>query len=250
MSKQKTEEFFKDIVYVNYDEYIINQVARNLTPEEIADKKILDYGCGSGCVSYYLLKYHPWQVTGIDVGERNIEYANDRIKKYGYQNIKFICADLEHYSFGAETYDVIWSDTVIEVINIPLEALIKSFYDLLNPHGILYVSFTKKNIKNKIIFTVTSILSKIVPRCCRILFSYLLLPTYYAANIFSRKANVNTEQFKNKAAYLFIPYLRLISTDEIVTIMKNANFSVCYVRDRIKSDVNSPDHIEIKAIKQ
>ena len=126
-----------------------SQVARNLTPEEIADKKILDYGCGAGCVSNYLLKFHPGHVTGIDVGQKNIEYANGRINKYGYQNIEFICADLQLYSFGAETYDIIWSDTVIEVMNIPLEALIKIFYDLLNPHGILYVSFTKKNFNQK-----------------------------------------------------------------------------------------------------
>ena len=45
-----------------------------------------------------------------------------------------------------------------------------------------------------------------------------------------------------------MPQAKLIKTDNIQNILIKNGFEIIYTRERIKSDLNSPDHIEIKAI--
>ena len=53
---------------------------------------------------------------------------------------------------------------------------------------------------------------------------------------------------KNKVEYLFVPFIKLMSEEKVLDALKKNNFKLIYLRDRIKSDINSPHHIELKAI--
>ena len=39
-----------------------------------------------------------------------------------------------------------------------------------------------------------------------------------------------------------------MSEDKVLDALKKNNFKLIYIRDRIKSDINSQSHVELKAI--
>jgi 2-polyprenyl-3-methyl-5-hydroxy-6-metoxy-1,4-benzoquinol methylase len=245
---KKTELFYNQLIYVNDINYIKNQVLRNITQEEINNRTILDYGCGAGCFSFFILKYSPKKIIGVDIGKDNISYAKKKLMDISSDKIEFICDDLENYDIENNKYDLIWSDTVIELLSMELEKIIIGFKKGLKVNGKLYISFLKYNIKNRIIFRIVKLLSDAVPAYFQSFFYYLIIPIYYIGTLFKKNTKINHEQIRNKTKYLFMPQAKLIKTDNIQNILIKNGFEIIYTRERIKSDLNSPDHIEIKAI--
>jgi len=246
--KKKSESFYSELIYVNNIDYIDNQVSRNITKDEITNKIILDYGCGAGCFSFNILKYSPIKITGVDIGKNNINYAKEKLKKIPSDKIEFICDDLEHYKIDNDKYDLIWSDTVIELLSTELEEIIKGFKKGLRINGKLYISFLKHSLKNITIFKIVNLLSNATPKYLQKYFYYLIIPIYYICRLFKKDTVINHEQIRNKTKYLFTPQAKLIKTKDIERILVKNGFKIMYIRERIKSDLNSPDHIEIKAI--
>ena len=245
---KKSESFYNELIYINNIDYIDSQVSRNITRDEISNKIILDYGCGAGCFSFYILKYLPNKITGVDIGKNNINYAKEKLKKISSDKIEFICDDLENYHIDNDKYDLIWSDTVIELLSTELEEIINGFKRGLRNNGVLYISFLKYNLKNRIIFRLVNLLSNITPEYLQKYFYYLIIPIYYISRLFKKNTVIDHEQIKNKTKYLFTPQAKLIKTKDIENILMKNGFKIIYTRKRIKSDLNSPDHIEIKAI--
>jgi ubiquinone/menaquinone biosynthesis C-methylase UbiE len=63
--------------------------------------KIVDFGCGTGAFTSKLSE-HPFELTGIDISPRCIEFARNK-----YPNISFIVGDVERTPFLAESFDVV-----------------------------------------------------------------------------------------------------------------------------------------------
>ena len=76
------------------------------------------------------------------------------------------------------------------------------------------------------------------------MFYYLILFKYFIGGVKIKDKN----NIKNKVEYLFVPFIKLMSEDKVLDALKNNNFKLIYFRDRIKSDINSPSHVELKAI--
>ena len=238
-------EFFKNISYTNDIQYVQNNINANLTIKEITNKDILDFGCGIGQATYIFHQYAPSKVTGIDIGENNIKICNS--KKESNEKIEFIMADLNSYDLGSNKYDLIWTDTTIEFLQKELDKISADFKKCLKPNGILYMSFTKKTLGNILLYFILSILKYILPIKFRKILYYIILIRYYFYSMFSKK-KINKENIRNKVEYLFVPYIKLISEKEIIESLENNNFKILYLRDRIKSDINSPAHLEVKAV--
>jgi 2-polyprenyl-3-methyl-5-hydroxy-6-metoxy-1,4-benzoquinol methylase len=245
---KKSITFYNELIYVNNINYIEKQVSRNVTREEVSNKVILDYGCGAGCFSFYILEYSPKKIISIDIGKNNINYAREKLKKISSDKIEFICHDLENYNIEDNKYDLIWSDTVIELLSTELEEIIIGFKKGLRINGKLYISFLKYNRKNRLIFWLVNLLSNTIPKYLQNYFYYLIIPTYYLYRLYKKNFVINHEQIRNKTKYLFTPQAQLIKTKSIENILIKNGFKIMYTRERIKSDLNSPDHIEIKAI--
>ena len=247
MNKQSIT-FYNELIYVNNINYIEKQVSRNVAREEVSNKVILDYGCGAGCFSFYILEYSPKKIFSIDIGRNNIDYARKKLKKISSDKIEFICHDLENYNLEDNKYDLIWSDTVIELLSTELEEIIVGFKKGLRINGTLYISFLKYNRKNRLIFWLVNLLSNTIPKYLQDYFYYLIIPIYYLYRLYKKDFEINHEQIRNKTKYLFTPQAQLIKTKSIEDILIKSGFTIMYTRERIKSDLNSPDHIEIKAI--
>lgn len=250
--KESEVQFYNDTVYCNNADYVVKQINRNLSKGEIQGKVILDYGCGAGCVSFELLKQFPSRIDAIDLGKKNIEFANDKARKLQTSVISFYQKNLDESTLAVNHYDLIWSDTVIELMKTPLKIMIANFYAALHENGVLYISFTKNTPVNRCIFFCTHVLSILIPKNVQPLFYYLIVPTYLIATLFSRKGAVKIDfiEIRKKIKYLFTPYMRLLDSKKIERLLTQSGFQVIYCRERIKSDINSPPHIEVKAVKK
>ena len=76
------------------------------------------------------------------------------------------------------------------------------------------------------------------------MFYYLILFKYFIGGVKIKDKN----NIKNKVEYLFVPFIKLMSEDKVLNALKKNSFKLIYLRDRIKSDINSPPHIELKAM--
>jgi len=73
---------------------------------------------------------------------------------------------------------------------------------------------------------------------------------YYVKKIFNKNLIIDVKEIRNKINYLFIPYVSLIGKKEIQDCFKHSNLKIIYLRKRLKSDINSPPHLELKAVKE
>lgn len=242
--------FFNEFSYCNDSRYIENQISRNITQNEIAGKDVLDFGCGAGCGAICFARYSPKSVLGIDVSTKNIAVARSRIDKSNSIIPQFIEANLDEYPLPESSYDVIWSDTVIEYVTIPFSILADRWSRALRTSGVLYASFIRDTFHNRLVFFVTRTLSFCIPKSIRPLFFYALLPKYWVSEFLFKSPRTNRQEIRNKINFLFTPFTRFYQTKEVEQQLVNHGFLICHVRERIKSDPNSPAHIEIKAIKQ
>ena len=234
--------FYKNLSYLNDIEYVEKNINRNILSSEITNKNILDYGCGVGDASYIFNKLSPATITGIDIGDSNIHICenNESFNK----NMLFIRADLNDYDLGVKKYDLIYSDTTIEFLQKDVEYILSDFKVAMKPNGVLYLSFTKKTLVNILIFKILNLIKLIFTDRIKGMFYYLFLFKYFLGGVKIKDKN----NIKNKVEYLFVPFIKLMSEDKVLNALKKNSFKLIYLRDRIKSDINSPSHIELKAI--
>ncbi|SEM25413.1 Methyltransferase domain-containing protein [Chryseobacterium taichungense] len=97
----------------------------------VKDKKVLDYGCGSGYGSH-MLSEAAADVTGVDISKEAVDFA---AQEYRSPNLNFkTIAEL-----GNEKFDIITSFQVIEHVPDDKEYT-STLKQLLNPGGLLIIS--------------------------------------------------------------------------------------------------------------
>lgn len=74
--------------------------------------RIVDFGCGKSYLTFALYYYmkilckRDIQVVGLDLKEKVIEECNSLAKKYGYENLNFVCGDVVQYQ-ALEAVDMV-----------------------------------------------------------------------------------------------------------------------------------------------
>lgn len=88
--KVNEEESFSD-AQNNLIDYCISHLP------DIADKKVLDLGCGNGTVSFYLAQNHNIdKVVGVDLNHNNVTIANSEKQKRKTSNVFFMKDDAQN----------------------------------------------------------------------------------------------------------------------------------------------------------
>jgi len=91
-------------------------------PTEFAQIKegdiVLDLGSGAGndCFVARAIVGDKGKVTGLDFTEEMIEKARGNSNKLGYQNIEFVCGDIEDIPLPSESINVVISNCVLNLV--------------------------------------------------------------------------------------------------------------------------------------
>ena len=102
------------------------------------DMDVLDYGCGTGLVSLFLLP-HVRSVTGADNSPGMLDVLRRKIAEGGIEGMRVIRLDLEHDPVPKDRYHmVVTSMTMHHVADTG--KVLRAFHDLLLPGGTLCIA--------------------------------------------------------------------------------------------------------------
>ena len=106
-----------------------------------AGDSVLDLGSGAGndCFVARSIVGESGRVTGIDFTDAMLEKAKLNNQKLGYTNIEFVKGDIEEMPLPENTYDVIISNCVLNLVPDKQKAF-KEIYRVLKPGGHFCVS--------------------------------------------------------------------------------------------------------------
>ena len=125
----------------------INPLRLNYINERttLADKAVLDVGCGGGILSEGLA-YRGAHVTGIDMGEANLNAAREHASQNSL-NIDYRCLPVEELAMEMpEAFDVVTCMEMLEHVPDPA-AIVRACADLVKPGGHLFFSTINRNPK-------------------------------------------------------------------------------------------------------
>ena len=111
----------------------------------LADKQILDVGCGGGLLTE-ALAVRGGLVTGIDISEHLLHVADEHAKKANL-DITYTCTTVENFSSNhSNAFDVITCMELLEHVPDP-GSVINACMHLIKPGGLLFLSTINRNLK-------------------------------------------------------------------------------------------------------
>lgn len=111
----------------------------HLTGERL---KVLEVGCGSAIDSHLLAEEERLEIYGVDRSAESLEVAK-RVSGYFSRAPAFLMGDAAHLSFRDETFDIVFSQGLIEHFRDPLAPLREQARVLKSP-GCLIVDVPQK----------------------------------------------------------------------------------------------------------
>lgn len=96
------------------------------------NKRILDYGCGTGSISFKLIE-NGASVIGIDISKAAINKAKLRAKSEKLNNLEFLVMDGESLKFDDNYFDIICGRGILH--HLKIEGAIKEIIRVLKPKG-------------------------------------------------------------------------------------------------------------------
>lgn len=113
---------------------------------DITGKKVLDVGCGGGILSESMA-VRGADVTGIDMGEANLEVAKLHLLESG-QNVEYRQVPVEELATEQpESFDVVTCMEMLEHVPDP-SSIIKACANLVKPGGYVFFSTINRNPKS------------------------------------------------------------------------------------------------------
>ncbi|MGB3534391.1 MAG: class I SAM-dependent methyltransferase [Microcoleaceae cyanobacterium] len=98
---------------------------------------ILDAGCGSGYKSLVLAEANPGaKIVGVDLSEKSVELARQRLEHYGFENCEFHALSIEELPELGIEFDYINADEVLYLLPDAVTGL-NAMKAVLKPEGII-----------------------------------------------------------------------------------------------------------------
>lgn len=133
---QNADSFIEGTVSVNFKE------VQDKFLQMLSEKKILDFGCGSGRDTMYFLK-SGFDVTATDGSEELCKYASEYT---GIQVKQMLFQDLDEVDY----YDGIWAcSSILHLSKNELRIVMNKMSRALKSGGIIYTSFKYGNFEGE-----------------------------------------------------------------------------------------------------
>jgi SAM-dependent methyltransferase len=110
---------------------------------DLAGKSVVDVGCGLGPTCIYAASAGARRVVGVDIIQRNLDYAEDKIKRDFpsiASKVSFVCTEGNLQELGSQKFDVVVSHDAFEHYSDP-ERMATKLVGLLNDSGLLIITF-------------------------------------------------------------------------------------------------------------
>lgn len=135
-----TLEYFEEVSKRKY--FVESHIPKFANFESYKDKRVLEIGCGIGTAAISFLQAG-CIYKGIDISDRSIEIAKQRLMLYGYDPKIVSVANIEEYKDN-EQYDLVYSFGVLHhTLNI--DKAISNVKNLLKPGGTFKLMLYAKN---------------------------------------------------------------------------------------------------------
>ncbi|WP_099190534.1 class I SAM-dependent methyltransferase [Tepidibacter mesophilus] len=140
---EKILDRINDAYYGGMGEVMMRKTHKraNWICKQVQGNKILDIGCSQGIVPI-LLGREGFEVTGIDISKKSIEYANEALKEeeiVTQKNIDFINENFMMMDFEDKKFDTIILSEVIEHLNQP-QRFLKRAWEVLEDNGQIIIT--------------------------------------------------------------------------------------------------------------
>lgn len=106
--------------------------------KEIAGKRCVDLGCGSGRFAFALAEIGAAEVVCVDVSVENLAFVQKKAQDFGFKNINCVHADVRKTPLASEHYDFVVSNGVAHHI-ADLELVLAEAYRLTISGGGLWL---------------------------------------------------------------------------------------------------------------
>ncbi len=145
MDKEKVGKFY-DVVWTEYlPEYEASENHWKIfySDTEVAGKKVLDAGCGTGIFSIIFAKNGAGSVTGIDISEGSLGTAKSLKDKFNLETVFFQKEDMLKLPFADESFDIVWAWGTVHHTTDPFGAIEELIRVLKKEGSILLAVYTK-----------------------------------------------------------------------------------------------------------
>ena len=115
---------------------VVEAIIRQIQPTSAMD--MLDYGCGTGLVSFFLAP-HVGTVTAADSSDGMLAVLRKKIDQSGLKTIRAIRLDLEHDPLPDDRYDLVVTNMVMHHVAAP-KRMLRNFHALLRRGGVLCIA--------------------------------------------------------------------------------------------------------------
>jgi len=125
-----------------------NDVTHKTAEQGLADKKVLDVGCGGGILSESMARRGA-DVTGIDLGTENLKAATLHAEQSGLEStLRYQHIPIEELAkTQAGQFDVVTCMEMLEHVPDP-SSIVQACYELLAPGGVCVLSTINRNPKS------------------------------------------------------------------------------------------------------
>ena len=109
-----SSNYFSEIDAKRYrHHYHLVELFEHLRAKQIADKNLLEIGCGIGIDTITLASLGFREVIGVDISDTAIRIARDRAKANNISSVRFEKANAESLNFPDDWFDFVYSFGVI-----------------------------------------------------------------------------------------------------------------------------------------
>lgn len=124
---------------------LLGNMLAYVSEDSCRNKRILDFGCGSGASSMIMARRLPQvQVVGVELSAEHLTIAQARLQHYKYENVDFkVSPQGDRLPEGIGEFDFVVLNAVYEHM-LPNErrCLLGRIWSVLKPNGIIFINET------------------------------------------------------------------------------------------------------------